>query len=269
MEVKMPGDKRYLVDVMMKGLPFPIKAVSRAKSEGQETVANISIAARINREFEAGWIDHFIKVLHQHRERIGTKYLKKNLDDYLNALNAAYVKIDYQYPFFIEKTTPVSKEKCLVRYLCTYSAKFSSALQEPKIIFCIEVPCISTYPQSEAGKPGGLFGQLSIVAIEMESNRDIFPEDIVAMVDKHALAPVYSYMSGEDQGYIINKAHSEIKTSVAMTDEIKDELAGNPDIDWFAIRCSNYGMLHSYSTVVSTEKGIWTPVGEIDTAADE
>lgn len=256
----MPDEKRFLVDVGMKGLPFPIKVASRVNPEGQDTIANISISARIIHEFEARWIDTFIRILHEHRERIGTKTLRANIQDYLKALNATTVRVDFEYPFFIEKRTPVSKEKCLVRYLCTYSAKVSSVEDKPKIIFRIEVPVITTYPVSSADKPGGLFGQLSIAGIQVESQKEIFPEDLVEIADKHALVPVYSFLTEQDQAFVIEKIHTEKKTSVVVTDEIREALGRNRDIDWYAVNCANFGMLHSYSTFVGTEKSMWVPL---------
>ena len=128
----MKDEKRFLVDVGMKDLPFPIKVVSKANPDGQATIANISINARIMHEFEAGWIDKFIQVVHQHRDRIGTKSLRDNIADYVKELKASTVKIDFEYPFFIEKHTPVSKEKCLVKYNCGYSAKVPSIEQRRK-----------------------------------------------------------------------------------------------------------------------------------------
>jgi len=255
----MTAEKRFLMDVGMRDLPFPMKVVSKVDPNGQPTVANISIAARIMREFEAKWIDTFIRIVHEHRDRIGTKTLRANIMDYLKALNASMVKIDFDYPFFIEKRTPVSKEKCLVRYLCTYSAKATQIEKEAKITHVIAVPAITTYPVSFKDAPGGLFGQLSMVTIETQSAKDIFPEDLVAIVDAHAVAPVYSYLSSEDQEYIIKKVHSESKSSVIMIDEIKTEIAHNPDILWYAVRCANFGMLHSYSTMIGTEKSMWVP----------
>lgn len=252
-------EKRYLVDVGMKNLPFPMKVVSKVKAEGQSTVANISISARIMNEFEAGWIDEFIEIVHQHRDRIGTKTLRMNIKDYLKKLHASGIRIDFDYPYFIEKLTPVSKEKCLVRYNCTYSAKISSVETKARIIFKIQIPAITTYPASISERTGGLFGQLSIVEIEVESQKDIYPEDLVKIVDKHALVPVYSFLTKDDQAFVIQKIHSEKKTSVVMTDEIKDELMHNNKIDWYSIHCSNFGMLHSYSTAISTEKSMWIP----------
>ena len=255
----MADEKRFLVDVGMRGLPFPMRVISKAEPEGQSTIADISINARIMQEFEAGWIDKFIHIVHEHRDRIGTKTLRVNIMDYLRELNAATVRIDFDYPFFIEKVTPVSKEKCLVRYLCTYSAKASSIEDEARVFFKMEVPVITTYPISSPEKPGGLFGQLSIVDVEIGSKIDICPEDLVDIVDRHALAPVYSFLTEEDQVAIIEKVHSVKKSSVIMTDEIREELAHSQEIDWYSVRCSNFGMLHSYGTVIGTEKSMWVP----------
>ncbi len=123
----------------------------------------------------------------------------------------------------------------------------------------MEIPCITTYPASSAEKPGGLFGQLSIVAIEVETRKDLYPEDLVEIVDKHALSPIYSFLTEDDQAFVIQRVHSEKLTSVVLTDKIKTELAHNKDIDWYSVRCSNFGMLHSYSTLIGTEKSRWVP----------
>ena len=260
----MKEEKRFLVEVGMKDLPFPIRVVSKVSPNGQFTVADISISAHIMHEFEAQWIDKFIKIVHQHREKIGTKTLRTNIKDYLKELNASAVRIDFAYPFFIEKLTPKCKEKCLVRYLCTYSARITSLKEDPRILFKIEIPVITTYPVSTQEIPKGLLGQLSIVVVEIESKEDIYPEDLVEIVDRHALSPVYSFLTEEDQAYIIQKIHSEKQTSMVMADEIKEELARNHNIEWYSVRCSNYGMLHSYSTVIRTEKSIWVPFSDYE-----
>ena len=259
----MSEERKYLTDVGMEGLPFPIMVASREDPEGQKTIANISINARIMHEFEARWIDKFIQVLHSHRDRIGTQTLSANILDYAQELEASSVKVDFDYPFFIEKTTPVSGEKCLVRYFCNYSAK-TGAVGEPKARFRIQVPVITTYPASSPQRPGGLFGQISNVLVEVESSKNIYPEDVVETVDRHALVPVYSFLTEEDQVEVIKKIHSEKKDSVVMTDGIKNELAHDRDVEWYSVKTSNYGMLHSYSTVIGTEKSFWVPYSSFE-----
>jgi GTP cyclohydrolase I len=248
----------------MKDLPFPIRALSKADPDGQATVANISIEARIMHDFEADWIDRFVQVLHSHRDRIGPSTLRQNLADYLKALNADVVRVTFDYPFFIEKHTPVSKEKCLVKYNCSFSAKSPSLEGKPRVFFKVAVPCITTYPVSDAEGGNSLFGQLSTVVIDVESTKDVYPEDLVALVDRHALVPLYSYLTREDQRAIIEKVHSQGKTSVVMVDEIKNELSRDRGLSFYSVRVMNYGMLHSYSTVIGTEKNLWVPFSGMD-----
>ncbi len=255
----MLDKKKFLIDAGIKDLPFPIRVISGSHPEGQPTVANLSISARIMQEFEASWIDKFIRVVHSHKGTIGTDTLSVNILDYVRELKANMVKIDFDYPYFIEKTTPVSKEKCLVRYLCTYSVKVLAVDEKPKVFFRIDVPVITTYPGSQKDKAGGLFGQLSIVTVEVETKKDVYPEELVDIVDSHALSPVYSYLSNEDQIGIIQKVHSRVRSSVVMVDEIKSELSQMKKIGWYSVGCANYGMLHSYSTIIKTEKGMWVP----------
>jgi len=256
----MKDEKRFMQDVGISELPFPMKVLSRNCTEGQHTIAKISVAARIMHEFEARWIDKFIQILHQHRDHLGTETIKGNILEYLNELNATKVKVEYNYPFFIEKHTPVSNDPCLVRYMCTFSASATKSDLKPKTSMKITVPCITSYPASDPDKPGGLFGQLSNVDIEVQSQKDIFPEDLIEIVDKHALFPVYSYLTDEDQAHVISKVHSEKKSSVVMVDEIKEELANIRNIEGYSVSCSNFGMLHSYSTFIGTAKSMWIPL---------
>ena len=251
--------KAFLADVGMRDLPFPIKVMSRSVSGGQLTVAGISISARIMRDFEARWIDTFIQIVHQHRDRIGTATLAQNIQDYVKELRASAVTLSFDFPFFYEKLTPVAREKCLVRYLCSYTVKANSFTGEPKATLKVNIPALTTYPVSAPETKGGLFSQLSIITLDVEPRKEIFPEDLVDLVDRHALAPIYSFLTVEDQGYLINKAHSDNKPSVMVLGKIKDELAHNENIEWYAVSSANYGMLHSYSTVIGTEKSMWVP----------
>jgi len=97
------------------------------------------------------------------------------------------------------------------------------------------------------------------VAIEVESAQEIYPEDLVELVDRNALAPVFSFLRSADQEFIIRKIHSDRVSSVVMTDAIRKELARDSRIDWYSVNTTNFGMLHTYITIVGTEKSCWVP----------
>lgn len=255
-----PNENKFLQDVGVKNVPIPLIALSKTNPDGQHTVANVSISARIMQEFRADWIDRCIQVLHKHGIGTVQKNLRTNIVDYLTLLNASAVKVELEYPFFVKKTTPASREKCQVRYVCTCTAKITSTNSVPTVLFKIEIPVITTYPVKLGGSQGGLFAQTSTVTVELESGKDIFPEDLIEIVEKHALSPVYSFLTTEDQEHIIKKVHSVEITSVDMIDGIKTDLAGNTDISWYSVTSTNYGILHSYTTFINTEKSDWIPL---------
>jgi len=215
------------------------------------------------REFEPRWIDKFIQILHRHPLKIGTYFLKDVVQEYLTELQARNIRIEFEYPYFIEKTTPVSKEKCLVSYTCNYAVSAFTG-EEPVVNFRIKVPVITTYPASRPEVSGGLFGQLSILDLQVEVKTEVYAEDFVDLIDRYAISPVYSFHTEEDQLYIIQKVHTEVKSSVLLIDQVRSDLSRNRQIIHYALQCANFGMIHPYSTVISVEKSPWVPFSNLE-----
>ena len=188
-----------------------------------------------------------------------------NIQDYHKKLNANSVHVEMAFPFFYEKRTPVSHEKCLVRYQCTYLASYPSVSRKGlRTTLRINCPVITSDPLPANGNAGCAFGQLSHVQLEVIPKGELYPEDLIELVDRHALAPVYSYLTPDDQRNLAQRISHERKTSVVMVDEIKTDLACDSSVDWYFVSCSNYGMLHVYNTAISTEKSYWVPFSGIE-----
>jgi GTP cyclohydrolase IB len=264
----MSSEGRFMVDVGLADLRLPMVVASRDDPDGQNTIAKIAISAHIMHEFEAGWIDTFIRLIHQHRGHIGTSTLKTNIGAYLDQLRAKNVRIDIAYPFFVEKRCPVSEERNLVGYDCIHSVK-AFCSEPPTVLFGITVPIITTDPASLGSEAGELFGQLSNVRVEVKPTDDVFPEDLVALVDRHALVPVHSFLTDADKEHAIQRVRTVTKSSVVVVDEIREELARSPDIEWFAVRCANSSLLHTYGTMVGTEQNSWVPFSTYARELDE
>jgi len=259
----MQNDKRFLVDVGLNDLDYPINALSQMNPEGQRTIARISIHSKIEEKFESGWINKFIEILHRHRDIIGPLTLRKNIKTYYEELNAKMVRIDFAYPFFIEKKTPASSQLNLVKYKCTYSSKMSTTI-EPKTIFKIEVPVITTVPESVKMNPGSYAGQLSIISVVLESYREVYPETIVNLVESKAISSLYTYLTEDDQNWITRKIQNTNKTNIVLLDEIHNDLEGNEYILWHSVSCTNHNPLQSFSTIMTTERNVWGSRSDVD-----
>lgn len=256
----MNKGKAFLVNVSIRDLPFPIKVHSSRVAGEQSTIANISIQARLMKEFEAECIDRFIQITHSHRDNLCVESMKNNAKDYLTALNANTVRISMDFPYFVEKRTPKSNEPCLVKYDCRYSSQYPSIGGEVRTTFSIACPVITSYPIQDLGKSTTeYFPQMSVLHIEVQPKKDIAPEQIVALADEKSLSPVYSFLAKEDQLYLIEKTRNTFQSSIDTIDGIRMVLARDENIEWYSISASNYGMLHNYSTFINLEKSNWVP----------
>ncbi len=258
----MGNEKRFLVDVGINDVVYPIKAISKTEKDGQNTIAKISIQAKIEEEFESEWINKFIQILHEHRDIIGPSTLKKNIRTYFQELNAKMVRIDFNYPYFIAKKTPASEQLNLVKYNCTYSSKMSTTI-EPKTIFRIEIPVITTVPESVKMNAGSFAGQLSIITVTLESYKEIFPETIVGLVENKAISSLYNYLTVDDQNWLTKKIQNTNKTNIVLLDEIDKDLKQNEFILWHSVSCENFNPLQSFSTTMSTERDVWGSRSEL------
>jgi GTP cyclohydrolase IB len=258
-----------LLEVGVTDLPYPVRVPSRADPQGQPTVARVSIEASVAREFEADWVDRLLQVLHAHRERISAGALKQDIGAYLEALHAEMVEVSLEYPFFVEKRTPRTGQKCLVKYDCRYCVVALSPGVAPRVFFKIAVPCITTGPSPDGRRRGASIGQVSTVTLETESQRDVYPEDLVALVDRNALAPLYSFLGPEDRDDVLRRIRTQRRTSVEMVERVRGELAADPGLGFYSVRCLDSSFLRSYRTLISEAMGPSKPRGPWTDEEDE
>jgi GTP cyclohydrolase IB len=250
-----------LLEVGVRDLPYPVRVPSRADPRGQPTVARVSLEASVAHEFEADWADRLVRVLHEHRERISAPALKQDVGAYLEALGAGMVEISLEYPFFVEKRTPRTGQKCLVKYDCTYCIVGLLPRSAPKVFFKIAVPCITTGPSPDGRRRGASVGQVSTVTLETESQRDVYAEDLVALVDRNALAPLYSFLGPEDREDVLRRIRTQRRTSVELVERVRGELSADPGLGFYSVRCLDSSFLRPYRTLIGEEMGPPQPPG--------
>jgi GTP cyclohydrolase FolE2 len=244
-----------LVDVGVADLTYPVRVPSRADPRGQPTVARISVEASVAREFETDWVGRLMQVLHAHRDSAGPQALKRDVGACVEAFDASVVEVTLEYPFFVEKRLPRTGLKCLVKYDCACSVVALSAEAAPRVFFTIAVPCITTGPSPAGWRAGVPLSQSSTVTIETESQRDVFPEDLVALVDRNALAPLYSFLAPEDQTDVLRLIQAGRRTGVEMVGRIRSELAEDLSLGYYSVRCLDSGLLYPYHTTVGQKMG--------------
>ncbi|MHB1661613.1 MAG: GTP cyclohydrolase, FolE2/MptA family [bacterium] len=134
-DVQNSKDKRGIAidKVGIKNLHYPISVLDKKKSF-QHTVADINMYVDLPHYFKGTHMSRFLEVLNEHRGEISIISFPDILRKIKKVLNAGSASVEIEFPYFIEKTAPVSGKKSLMEYICYYSGTIKDKVRNDKNI---------------------------------------------------------------------------------------------------------------------------------------
>src|ERR1700722_12340291 len=107
--------------VGVRGLRFPIRVRDKARAF-QNTIATVGMFVDLPHQFKGTHMSRFIEVLNAH----GNVIHVENINDILYAmqkkLNAATAHLEIEFPYFMSKKSPVSRQESLMDYIARFDA---------------------------------------------------------------------------------------------------------------------------------------------------
>jgi GTP cyclohydrolase I len=120
--------------VGVRGLRFPIQVRDKAHAF-QNTIATIGMFVDLPHQFKGTHMSRFVEVLSAH----GSIIHVENINDILKAmqkkLNAATAHLEIEFPYFMSKKSPVSRQESLMDYV----ARFDASARDKEIDFVLTV----------------------------------------------------------------------------------------------------------------------------------
>src|SRR6202012_1643797 len=107
--------------VGVRGLRFPIQVRDKARSI-QNTVATIGMFVDLPKEFKGTNMSPFVEVLNAHGNIIHVENINEILHALQKKLNAATSHLEIEFPYFMSKTSPVSRQESLMDYVARFDA---------------------------------------------------------------------------------------------------------------------------------------------------
>ena len=180
----------------MRGLRFPIQIRDKARSL-QNTVATIGMFVDLPKEFKGTHMSRFIEVLNAH----GNVVHVENINDILHAmqqkLSAATSHLEMEFPFFLEKTAPVSGMTSVMDYTARFDA--TAIGKEIDFVLTVKVNVTTLCPCSKAISQYGAHNQRGEVTVQIRSTKAIWIEDLIAIVEKSASSELYALLKRQDE----------------------------------------------------------------------
>lgn len=231
--------------VGVKGITYPILVMDKY-NKTQATVATINMYVSLPSEYRGTHMSRFIETLNKYRGCFSRRKVRDILIEMKRSLQADAAYIELTFPYFIEKTAPVSTAKSLMNYECCWIASENSRNVFSQTIE-VRVPVMNLCPCSKEISRNSAHNQRGYILVHIESNHLHWIEDIVGLVEACASSPVYSLLKREDEKFVTEQAYDNPRFVEDIVREIAQKLKLWHTIDRFFVEAENQESIHNHN----------------------
>ncbi|MFH1077594.1 MAG: GTP cyclohydrolase FolE2 [Pseudomonadota bacterium] len=247
-----PDTRNIAIDkVGVKDIRYPISVYDR-KNKVQHTVATINMYVDLPTYFKGTHMSRFVEILHLVRSEVSLKNIANILGQMKSSLSAASAHIEIAFPYFIEKSAPLSTCKSLMDYTCRIigSSDQSDAVD---IVAEVIVPITTVCPCSKEISDYGAHNQRGNVHARLRFKRFIWFEDIISLIEQSASSDVYAILKREDEKHVTEAAYNNPMFVEDVVRNIAEKLGMDRNITWFSVSAENFESIHNHSAYAYIE----------------
>ncbi|MGB7541003.1 MAG: GTP cyclohydrolase FolE2 [Burkholderiales bacterium] len=246
-------DKRKIAidKVGIKAIRHPIHVAERGGGT-QHTVATFNMYVGLPHQFKGTHMSRFVEILNAHEREITVDTFKVMLDEMVERLEARSGHIEMNFPYFINKSAPVSKVKSLMDYDVT----FTGEVERGKKCFNMKVvvPVTSLCPCSKRISDYGAHNQRSHVTIAARTRGFVWIEELIEYAEKHASSELYGLLKRPDEKFVTERAYDNPKFVEDLVRDVAAELNRDKRIEWYVVESENFESIHNHSAYALIEK---------------
>jgi GTP cyclohydrolase I len=232
-----------LKTVGVKDIKFPVR-IREKSGTLQETVASISLHADIPKRYRETCVSTFIAALNKHQEDMSVKILARLLAEVQNELQAEAAHLEMTFPYFIEKTAPVSLTASLMEYPCRFTG---SVGKNEDFMLSVWVPVTTLCPCSKEISSGGAHNQRAEVNLNVKFTGFIWLEDLIKLVESAASSQVYALLKRPDEKYVTEQAFENPMFVEDVVRRVAELAKMHKDIYWFSVSVESFESIHKHS----------------------
>lgn len=233
--------------VGVKDVEIPL-IIQRKNDTDCSVWAKATSSVALPKDYKGTHMSRFIEVLTEWRNKnmLGVD-IKGCLKEIVEKLNAQSGELEFEFKYFIDKKSPVSKLVSPMCYDCSFTGTFYD--DEYKFYLGVKVPVTTLCPCSKEISDNGAHNQRSIVSLKINYDDDahIWIEDLIKDVEACASSEIYSLLKREDEKFVTEKAYNNPKFVEDLLRDIIIKLREQKVIRSYELFCESYESIHNHS----------------------
>lgn len=234
-------------EVGIKDLKHPI--VFRDGDSVQHTIATVCMAVGLPADRKGTHMSRFVKLLNDEIEEISIDTMPALLNNMTELLAAQEGIIEFEFPYFLTKTAPVSGLKSKIDYSIHIQARRNQ--HEDKIFLSVTVPVTSLCPCSKEIAAYSAHNQRSHIIITVDEATRLSAYELIRIAEKQASSELYGLLKRSDEKFVTEHAYDHPKFVEDMVRDVARELRENAQVFGFFVETENFESIHNHSAYAS------------------
>lgn len=261
-DVQSSVDLRHVAieRVGVRGVRHPM-LVAAADGSAQPTVGEWELTVALPAHAKGTHMSRFLALLEEYRPQAMTPVLFcEMLGKMLPLLDAQRGDIIARFPYFIEKTAPVSGVKSLMDYELTWTARTVQAAQDgkdPVLEFELTalVPVTSLCPCSKAISEYGAHNQRShvIVTAGYADPAQVDIDSMIRLVEQQASSELWGLLKRTDEKFVTEHAYDNPKFVEDLVRDVAVQVKNVAGVTRFRVTAENFESIHNHSAYAVVE----------------
>ncbi|ERF60915.1 type I GTP cyclohydrolase folE2 [Treponema socranskii subsp. socranskii VPI DR56BR1116 = ATCC 35536] len=247
-----------LQKVGVKGLHYPVTVRDKI-NKTQNTTATVDLFVDLPADCKGTHMSRFIEVFHKYRFDISMHRFFDMLDEIRSTLCAARAYGTVSFPFFIEKSAPVTGTKSMMSYMCAYEGSVGKT--ERDFFISVSVPVATLCPCSKAISDYGAHNQRGTVRVKLLYSDFFWIEDVIAVIENASSGGLYAALKRRDEKWVTEHAYDNPRFAEDIVRETYLALRSfqiSKPFAWFSVEAENYESIHNHNAYACAEYGSQT-----------
>jgi GTP cyclohydrolase I len=235
--------------VGVKGVRYPITVKSGAGAQPSVGVWNMYV--HLPEQKKGTHMSRFIALLEDNRAPLDVTTFGKLMKKMVKLLDADAGRIELNFPYFINKTAPVSGVESLMDYEVGLTGEIKDG--ELEITLKVLVPVTSLCPCSKKISAYGAHNQRSHITVSAILTGELLIDELIAKIEEQASCELYGLLKRPDEKYVTERAYDNPKFVEDLVRDVAGMLNADERVAAYTLEAENFESIHNHSAYALIE----------------
>ncbi len=252
-DVQSSADTRHLAinKVGIKSIRHPVMVKDQSVGV-QHTIATFNMYVHLPHNFKGTHMSRFVQILNQRGREISVESFESILREMVEKLEAQSGYIEMSFPYFVNKTAPISGVQSLLDYDVTFIGEIVEGAY--RFTMRVLVPVTSLCPCSKEISDRGAHNQRSHVTLTVRTRSPVWIEEVVRFAEEQASSELYGLLKRPDEKFVTEHAYDNPKFVEDMVRDVAAVLNADERIEAYIIESENFESIHNHSAYALIER---------------